>query len=341
MSTGADSVAASRLGAEELDAALERVVLDTGASVGLVYLLVPGERVLHLAVVSGAPVRLAAPWARVPLDSPELMAEAVRERRLVWLGSQEEVALRYPRTGLLLPYDFMVAAAPMVHGTIVWGALVLLWPARDPPKLDLQERDAMNVFSCRAGLFLQQAADRGSPLLPAPSPGRCPGGRPVSPGGPRRWLLRRPDGRTEPLELPPGLLLGIDPAATYPTTEIPLPPGAALALYTDGLVETPGTDIDDTIADLANHLAHAEDQTMDALADNLIQHATHNAAATWPDGPTCLRRRGSSPVFTSSGGWRVVPAGPRCHSAGTVSASLPVTRPSRRRRTAAAVSASG
>lgn len=340
MSTGADSVAASRLGAEELDAALERVVLDTGASVGLVYLLVPGERVLHLAVVSGAPVRLAAPWARVPLDSPELMAEAVRERRLVWLGSQEEVALRYPRTGLLLPYDFMVAAAPMVHGTIVWGALVLLWPARDPPKLDLQERDAMNVFSCRAGLFLQQAADRGSPSCRRPAPGAVPVVVPYPRAGRGAGCCAGPTAAPNPSSAP-GLLLGIDPAATYPTTEIPLPPGAALALYTDGLVETPGTDIDDTIADLANHLAHAEDQTMDALADNLIQHATHNAAATWPDGPTCLRRRGSSPVFTSSGGWRVVPAGPRCHSAGTVSASLPVTRPSRRRRTAAAVSASG
>ncbi|WSM02888.1 SpoIIE family protein phosphatase [Streptomyces sp. NBC_01718] len=149
---------------------MERVVQDTGASVALVYLLLPSERVLHLAVVSGAPVRLAAPWAQVSLDSPEAMAQAVRERRLVWLGSQEEVALRNPRTGLLLPYDFMVAAAPMAHGTMVWGALVLVWPARDPRELGRPERDAMDAFCSRAGLFLQQAADRGLPLLPGAQP---------------------------------------------------------------------------------------------------------------------------------------------------------------------------
>ncbi|WSA74611.1 SpoIIE family protein phosphatase [Streptomyces sp. NBC_01799] len=170
MSTGADPVAASEFGAEELDAALERVVQDTGASVALVYLLLPSERVLHLAVVSGTPVRLTAPWAQVSLDSPEAMAQAARERRLVWLGSQEEVALRSPRTGLLLPYDFMVAAAPMAHGTMVWGALVLVWPARHPPELGRHERDAMDAFCSRAGLFLQQAADRGSPLLPGAQP---------------------------------------------------------------------------------------------------------------------------------------------------------------------------
>lgn len=38
-------------------------------------------------------------------------------------------------------------------------------------------------------------------------------------------LLRHPDGTTEPLRLPPGLLLGIDPDAGYASTEIPLPPG--------------------------------------------------------------------------------------------------------------------
>ncbi|MFJ7949044.1 SpoIIE family protein phosphatase [Streptomyces sp. NPDC096354] len=199
MSTGADPVAASGFGVEEFDAGLERVVQDTGASVGLVYLLMPGERVLDLAVVSGAPVRLTAPWARVPLDAPELMAEAVRERRLLWLGTQEEVALRYPRTGLLLPYDFMLAAAPMAHGRMVWGALVLLWPARDPPELGPRERAAMNAFCAGAGLFLQQAADRGRPLLPG-----------AQPRGLSRWSSRIP-GRAETLaavEFAEGLPMG-------------------------------------------------------------------------------------------------------------------------------------
>lgn len=157
-------------GAQELDAALDRVMQETGAAVGLAYLLSPGERVLELAVVSGAPVRLTAPWARIPLDAHDLTAQAVRERRLVWVGGQEEVALSYPRTGLLLPYDVMMAAAPMTHGTTVWGALMLLWPARDPPGLSRRERDAMDSCGRRAGLLLQQTADRGHPLLPGERP---------------------------------------------------------------------------------------------------------------------------------------------------------------------------
>ncbi|QNE30450.1 serine/threonine-protein phosphatase [Streptomyces sp. INR7] len=46
-------------------------------------------------------------------------------------------------------------------------------------------------------------------------------------------LLRHPDGRTEFLRLPPELVLGIDPEADYPTTEITLPPGSALLVYSD------------------------------------------------------------------------------------------------------------
>ncbi|WP_329530237.1 SpoIIE family protein phosphatase [Streptomyces sp. NBC_01450] len=60
-------------------------------------------------------------------------------------------------------------------------------------------------------------------------------------------LLRHPDGRTELLDLPGGVVLGVAPRARYPVTELTLEPGAVLALYTDGLVERPGADIDDGI----------------------------------------------------------------------------------------------
>jgi serine phosphatase RsbU (regulator of sigma subunit) len=90
-------------------------------------------------------------------------------------------------------------------------------------------------------------------------------------------LLRHPDGRTDVLDLPPGLLLGIDPDAEYLTTDVPLPPGAVLALYTDGLVEVPGADIDDVTADLARQLARADTEDLDVLAETLIRHATHTA----------------------------------------------------------------
>ncbi|MFI1505459.1 SpoIIE family protein phosphatase [Streptomyces sp. NPDC020597] len=70
-------------------------------------------------------------------------------------------------------------------------------------------------------------------------------------------LLRHPDGRTEVLDLPGGVVLGVDPRAHYPVTELLLEPGAILALYTDGLVEQPGHDIDDGIAALRRALTEA------------------------------------------------------------------------------------
>lgn len=38
--------------------------------------------------------------------------------------------------------------------------------------------------------------------------------------------------------------LGIDPNAEFPTTSVTLAPGSHLLLYTDGLVERPGLDLD-------------------------------------------------------------------------------------------------
>ncbi|MFC9843623.1 SpoIIE family protein phosphatase [Streptomyces sp. NPDC060223] len=70
-------------------------------------------------------------------------------------------------------------------------------------------------------------------------------------------LLRHPDGRTEILDLPGGVVLGVDPQARYPVTELLLEPGAVLALYTDGLVERPGTDIDEGVETLRANLARA------------------------------------------------------------------------------------
>lgn len=62
-------------------------------------------------------------------------------------------------------------------------------------------------------------------------------------------------------------------ASTYPETRIALPPGSVLALYTDGLVEEPGTDIDVGIDRLQASLAHARADSLDELADRLLHNA--------------------------------------------------------------------
>ncbi|MFC9810550.1 SpoIIE family protein phosphatase [Streptomyces virginiae] len=86
-------------------------------------------------------------------------------------------------------------------------------------------------------------------------------------------LLRRPDGRTEVLDLAGGVVLGIDPEATYPVTELRLAPGAVLALYTDGLVELPGVDIDEGVERLRLALASGPPVPLAETADRLIGNA--------------------------------------------------------------------
>lgn len=87
-------------------------------------------------------------------------------------------------------------------------------------------------------------------------------------------LLRHPGGATEMLNLPAGLLLGIEPGAAYTAVEIPFSPGTLLALYTDGLVEAPGRDIEDAIGAVARLIGEASERhPLGDLADELIEHA--------------------------------------------------------------------
>ncbi|MFJ8646275.1 SpoIIE family protein phosphatase [Streptomyces sp. NPDC093546] len=92
-------------------------------------------------------------------------------------------------------------------------------------------------------------------------------------------LLRHPDGPAHPLDVPPGPVLGVAPDATYPVTDIPLHSGTLLVLYTDGLVETAGTDIEDAIAEVAAHLdERPADEDLEQVLAALLHHArpTHH-----------------------------------------------------------------
>jgi serine phosphatase RsbU (regulator of sigma subunit) len=95
-------------------------------------------------------------------------------------------------------------------------------------------------------------------------------------------ILRRPDGRTQVLDLPGGVVLGVDTRAHYPVAELRMEPGAILALYTDGLVERPGGDIDDGIGALRVALAKAGapvarpgGRSLAGVADRLTATARH------------------------------------------------------------------
>ncbi|WP_328417988.1 SpoIIE family protein phosphatase [Streptomyces violaceus] len=141
----------------------------TGASIGALYLLAPDERFLWLDVLCGAPAEFAAPWARVPMAAPAPVAVAVREDRLVWVGSQEEMARSYPRTAVALPYPLALAAAP-VTGARRWGALLLMWPATRPPYMTGREHGHITSSCRRLARLLEEAVEYARPRSGAERP---------------------------------------------------------------------------------------------------------------------------------------------------------------------------
>ncbi|GAA3799496.1 SpoIIE family protein phosphatase [Streptomyces coacervatus] len=85
-------------------------------------------------------------------------------------------------------------------------------------------------------------------------------------------LLLAPGGQAQYLEAGQGLVLGAPPAtgASRPNATLPLPPASTLLLYTDGLIEIPGSDLDTGLGRLRRHalaLAHAP---LDTLCDELL-----------------------------------------------------------------------
>ncbi|AUA16388.1 Phosphoserine phosphatase RsbU [Streptomyces malaysiensis subsp. malaysiensis] len=153
-------------GMEFLDTILRQAVRETGASAGMVYLLSPCGQVLRLATMTGVPPKVTALWERLLLPASGPVADAVRERRLVWLASQAALVRRYPRAALVLPYPVALAAAPVTSGATVRGGLVLLWPESRPSHLSAQERAVIRSTCDRTGAFLQHAAEDGHPISP-------------------------------------------------------------------------------------------------------------------------------------------------------------------------------
>ncbi|MEO3974740.1 SpoIIE family protein phosphatase [Streptomyces sp. CAU 1734] len=90
-------------------------------------------------------------------------------------------------------------------------------------------------------------------------------------------LLHHPRDGTRVLDLAGGVVLGVDGTAAYPVTELRLDPGSVLALYTDGLVEQPGIDIDLGVERLRGTLAECGASPLGETADRLISEASRAA----------------------------------------------------------------
>ncbi|MEH0548715.1 SpoIIE family protein phosphatase [Streptomyces sp. B21-105] len=141
-----------------LSLALTSMMDAVGAHSGAVYLRPGDGTVLEMAVMAGLPRSFAAPWERVGLSAPIPVAEAVRERRLVWVGGEEEMARRYPRIAVVLPYPFALAALPVATATRAYGAVFVTWPGSHPPELSERERQELTSACERLALRLERAA---------------------------------------------------------------------------------------------------------------------------------------------------------------------------------------
>jgi serine phosphatase RsbU (regulator of sigma subunit) len=63
----------------------------------------------------------------------------------------------------------------------------------------------------------------------------------------------------------------------YPATDIELPAGGVLALYTDGLVEQPGQDLGAGMSRLARALAATPARSLDQLCDSVLTRPAPHA----------------------------------------------------------------
>ncbi len=80
------------------------------------------------------------------------------------------------------------------------------------------------------------------------------------------------DGTARPVDVPPGVPLGVG-GVEFESVEITIPEGGLLALYTDGLVERRGQDIDEGLALLTETLSgrgRSLEQTCDAVIQTLV-----------------------------------------------------------------------
>ncbi|MEV0038006.1 SpoIIE family protein phosphatase [Streptomyces sp. NPDC050804] len=152
--------------AAEVDHVLAELVRATGAHIGAVYLLVPEDEVLRMVAVTGVSRKVAAPWSRVALAAPVPVAEVARERRPVWVAGHSELARRFPRTALALPYQVAMSVVPLTSGTTCWGAVLQLWPGTHAPGLSRREARAIDEGRRRISRLLRLAADEGRPMRP-------------------------------------------------------------------------------------------------------------------------------------------------------------------------------
>ncbi|MFH8387024.1 SpoIIE family protein phosphatase [Kitasatospora sp. NPDC018058] len=141
------------------------------AHIGGLYLLSEDRQLLELAMTLGAARQFSRPWQHIGVTSPIPVAEAVHSGQVVWVGGAEDMARRFPRVAVAMPYGFCLAAAPLVtRRRTVYGSVFVLWPAAHPPEMSPRERDELDLLAVRLAEVLAEAARAGRPIRPGPRP---------------------------------------------------------------------------------------------------------------------------------------------------------------------------
>ncbi|MFJ8750252.1 SpoIIE family protein phosphatase [Streptomyces sp. NPDC102441] len=110
-----------------------------------------------------------------------------------------------------------------------------------------------------------------------PATGRCTMAR----AGHPEPMLACPDGTVRQLALPSGPPLGVG-GLTFEGAEFELPEGSRLALYTDGLIETAGRDVDHALAEFRDLLRRPElslEEACDTVMDTLVAEQPNDDVA--------------------------------------------------------------
>ncbi len=145
----------------------------------------------------------------------------------------------------------VAAAAAMGH---LRGLIrACLWDAPDPHPSAVLTRVDRLVQGLRVAALATMVYVRALP----PAQPRGPWTAQIANAGHPPLLLRSPDGGVRPIDGVTGLLVGVDVDAHRAVRTVDLPPGSTLLGYTDGLVESPGSDLDQGIEALVGRLAAA------------------------------------------------------------------------------------
>ncbi|MFI6639129.1 PAS domain S-box protein [Streptomyces sp. NPDC050504] len=114
-------------------------------------------------------------------------------------------------------------------------------------------------------------------------------------------LLADPTGGIRELQAPISAPLGVG-GIPHEQARAAVPPGAALVLYTDGLIETPGSDIESRIAELTRTLddAFASTDGLETIADGVLAALLPDVEGHNDDVTLLLARLPAAPLATAT-----------------------------------------